>query len=190
MTVAAWGEILVGGFLWRRFPPGDVLGCWAMDWRKVRAGWPAGAGGGPDRLGGLGHGMCCGAAGAGGVLVGLRIPTTVDCPHRAPDLALTQILVETVSLVLIVTLLARFPRSAQEGEELDRPWTFRRGVTVAVAIGFGMMMTAMGLLVTARPHSERIGGWYLKTSVGRRIEGRTRSWSISGGSTRLARSQS
>lgn len=162
MTVAAW-VILVGGFLWRRFPPGDVLellgdGLAEHRWDGLRVLVAA-----LIALGALGTVMLRSwPAQVVSLSVSGFLTTVYFVLYRAPDLALTQILVETVSLVLIVTLLARFPRSAQEGEELDRPWTFRRGVTVAVAIGFGMMMTAMGLLVTARPHSERIGGWYLE----------------------------
>lgn len=81
--------------------------------------------------------------------------------YHGPDLALTQILVETVALVLIALLLARFPLSAQEGELADRRWNARQVFSAAVAVGFGAVMTAIGLLVIARPHPEAIGGWFL-----------------------------
>ncbi len=154
--------VLVGGFLWVRFPPGEVLDLLGDGLSEHR--W--------DGLRVLVAALI--ALGALGVVILRSWPAQVVALsvsgfmttvyfvlYRAPDLALTQILVETVSLVLIVTLLARFPRSAQEGEDVDRRWRFRQVVSLVVAIGFGIMMTAMGLLVTTRPHPNRIGGWFL-----------------------------
>jgi multisubunit Na+/H+ antiporter MnhB subunit len=85
--------------------------------------------------------------------------------YRAPDLALTQILVETVALVLVVTLLARFPRSAQSGEESATRWTLARWGTLGVAVAFGGSMTLLGLLVTVRPHPDPIGPWFNTRTV-------------------------
>lgn len=85
--------------------------------------------------------------------------------YHAPDLALTQILVETVSLVLVALLLARFPQSAQAGEEADRRWIPRQWIAAILAMLFGATMTALGLLVTARPHPERFGGWFNEQTI-------------------------
>lgn len=158
--------VMVGGFLWMRFPPGVVLellgnGLADHQWDGLRV-----------MVAVL---VALGAAGAVTLrtwpaqLVSLSVSgfmtTVYFVLYRAPDLALTQILVETVSLVLIVTLLARFPRSAQAGEDSDRRWTVRRVVAVLVAVGFGVMMTALGLLVTARPHARPIGHWYMEKTM-------------------------
>ncbi|MFN0068447.1 MAG: hydrogen gas-evolving membrane-bound hydrogenase subunit E [Limisphaerales bacterium] len=85
--------------------------------------------------------------------------------YRAPDLALTQILVDTVALVLIVYLLSRFARAAQQGEARDRAPGVSRPARLAVSVGVGVMMTALGLLVTARPGARPIGPWFLETTV-------------------------
>lgn len=165
VVVSAWVAV-VGGFLWVRFPPGEVLellGAGLADhrWDNLRA-WVAAL-------------IALGALGAvvlrtwPAQLVALSVSgfmtTVYFVLYRAPDLALTQILVDTVSLVLIVTLLARFPKSAQAGEEVGRRWSGRRWMALGVAAGFGVMMTAMGVLVTARPHSSPVGGWYLEKTV-------------------------
>ena len=165
VSVGAW-VILVGGYLWMRFPPAEVLellgdGMADHHWDGLRV-WVA---------------ILIGLGAIGAVvlrtwpaqLVALSVSgfmtTVYFVLYRAPDLALTQILVETVSLVLVVTLLARFPRSAQQGEDSVRRWTARRVVTLAVSVGFGVMMMAVGLLVMARPGPQRLGGWYLEKTV-------------------------
>jgi len=154
---------LVGGFLWMHFSPGEVLellgnGLSNQRWDGLRVLVAA-----LIALGALGTVVLRSwTAQLVALSVSGFLTTIYFVLYRAPDLALTQILVETVSLVLIVTLLARFPRSAQAGEDSDRRWTLGRVVALAVAIGFGAMMTAMGLLVTARPHPDRIGWWFLE----------------------------
>jgi multicomponent Na+:H+ antiporter subunit A len=69
--------------------------------------------------------------------------------HGAPDLALTQVLVETVTLVVFVLVLRRLPEYFT-----DRPWTQRRywqmaiGTLVAVTVG-GLMLIATGARTAA-----------------------------------------
>ena len=85
--------------------------------------------------------------------------------YRAPDLALTQILVETVTLILVLLLLARFPRSAQEGEESGRPTGSRLLCQIVLSLGVGAMVTGLVLATTARPHPEPIGPGFLAHTV-------------------------
>ncbi len=85
--------------------------------------------------------------------------------YRAPDLALTQILVETVTLILVLLLLARFPRSAQEGEERRKAVKLRRVFHMLLALSVGGLTTALVLLVTANPHRNPIGRGLLENSV-------------------------
>lgn len=85
--------------------------------------------------------------------------------YRAPDLALTQILVETVTLILVLLLLARFPRSAQEGEERRKPVKFRRVFHVLLALSVGGLATALVLVLTANPHPDPIGRNFLARTV-------------------------
>ncbi len=80
--------------------------------------------------------------------------------YRAPDLALTQILVEVVTLILVLVLLGRFPRSAERGEETWRPPPWRRALNLALAVGMGGLMTGLVLWVNARPADRSIGDWF------------------------------
>lgn len=77
--------------------------------------------------------------------------------YRAPDLALTQILIEVVTLVLVLLLLGRFPRSAEKGEWTWRPHLARRWLNGVLAVGVGVLMTVLVLWVNARPAAERVG---------------------------------
>jgi multicomponent K+:H+ antiporter subunit A/multicomponent Na+:H+ antiporter subunit A len=85
--------------------------------------------------------------------------------YRAPDLALTQILIETVTLILVLYLLARFPRSAQRGEEDDRRFSGRRLFALGVAVCVGIMMTGLSLLVTGDASTARLGDRFLSETL-------------------------
>ncbi|QAY69348.1 Na+/H+ antiporter subunit A [Xylanimonas protaetiae] len=63
--------------------------------------------------------------------------------HGAPDLALTQVLTETVTLVVMVLVLRRLPPYFS-----DRPLAASRWVRLAIGVGVGAVMM---LLVTAAP---------------------------------------
>ncbi|WP_425955812.1 Na+/H+ antiporter subunit A [Xylanimonas sp. McL0601] len=63
--------------------------------------------------------------------------------HGAPDLALTQVLTETVTLVVMVLVLRRLPPYFS-----DRPLAAGRWVRLAIGIGVGVVMM---LLVTVAP---------------------------------------
>ncbi len=77
--------------------------------------------------------------------------------YRAPDLALTQILVEVATLVLVLVVLGRFPASAERGEWTHRPRTARRVLNGALAAGVGGLMTTLVLWSNTRPLRERVG---------------------------------
>jgi multicomponent Na+:H+ antiporter subunit A len=86
--------------------------------------------------------------------------------YQAPDLALTQILVDTVTLILILILLGRFHRGGRAGEvtaEHSRP---RQVFNALLAVGVGLVVTAIVLIMTAQPHPDRIGRRFLETTVG------------------------
>lgn len=85
--------------------------------------------------------------------------------YRAPDLALTQILVETASLVLVVVLLARFPRSAEIGEKKDHPSPARRFTNIAVAAAIGLMMCWFTLAATSQPRKDAMGPFFTENTV-------------------------
>lgn len=85
--------------------------------------------------------------------------------YRAPDLALTQILIEVVTLFMILILLGRFPRSAERGEIENQPRLWRKGLNVGLSLGVGGLMTAFVLLVTGSPAQERLGQFLLEQTI-------------------------
>lgn len=85
--------------------------------------------------------------------------------YQAPDLALTQILVESVSLILLLLLLGRFPKSAERGEALRRPRWSRQVLNGGLAAGLGATMTGLTLVMTAQPHPDLLGPFYLTATL-------------------------
>ncbi|HWS38378.1 MAG TPA: Na+/H+ antiporter subunit A [Actinoplanes sp.] len=66
--------------------------------------------------------------------------------HGAPDLALTQFLVETVTLVMVVLVLRRLPSHFSQ-----RPGSWRRRVRLGIGVAVGTVMAGVGYLaVSAR----------------------------------------
>jgi multicomponent Na+:H+ antiporter subunit A len=71
----------------------------------------------------------------------------------APDLALTQILVETVTLVAAVLVIVRMPDGA-----LSSPGTsvMARGVRIALAVCVGSLMTALALVIPGQRRAQEV----------------------------------
>jgi NADH:ubiquinone oxidoreductase subunit 5 (subunit L)/multisubunit Na+/H+ antiporter MnhA subunit len=97
-------------------------------------------------------------------LVGL-IVTTIYILFRAPDLALTQILVETLVLVATVVLLIRLRTVEILPSEQTRG--LRRVVHLFVAIAAGALMAGLTMVASSRGLSdfERLGTTYLARTV-------------------------
>jgi NADH:ubiquinone oxidoreductase subunit 5 (subunit L)/multisubunit Na+/H+ antiporter MnhA subunit len=85
--------------------------------------------------------------------------------YSAPDLALTQILIEVVTLFMILILLGRFPRSAQVGEQTFRAPPLRNALNVVISLCVGAMMTCFVLLMGNTPHPQKIGPFFLENTV-------------------------
>jgi multisubunit Na+/H+ antiporter MnhB subunit len=85
--------------------------------------------------------------------------------YRAPDLALTQLLIETVTLILVLLLLNRFPRSAEDGEQSDKPSPLVRFMNVGLATGVGVVMTVLVLIFSTGLPEERVGDLVLDQTV-------------------------
>ena len=85
--------------------------------------------------------------------------------YQAPDLALTQILVDTATLILILILLGRFPRQAELAEPDTRWRRARTAMNIAISLGVGATVTLLVLVMTAHPHPDRIGLRFLETTV-------------------------
>lgn len=79
--------------------------------------------------------------------------------YRAPDLALTQFVVETITVALFLLCFYHLPKLRKRNELIRSKWT-----NASIAIGFGAMMT----LVSISTHSSRwfdsISEYFLETS--------------------------
>ena len=97
-------------------------------------------------------------AGVAGLVVGLAFVW-----FSAPDLAMTQLLVEVVTIVLMMLALGFLPRKApleRARGDRGRQWVH---AALAVAAGVGMSVIAWSVLV--RPFPQSISPFYLETTV-------------------------
>ncbi len=85
--------------------------------------------------------------------------------YHAPDLALTQMLIEAVMLILMLLLLAHFPRSEELNERESLFFTFRKLIKMAVAGGAGITVTVLILLMMSYPFQNPIGQFFLENAV-------------------------
>jgi len=83
--------------------------------------------------------------------------------YRAPDLAMTQILVESASVVMILLLLSRFPSSQLLRSEEKRE-AKGRIFRVILSGGVGLVMTCLVLFADRHSHPDPIGPKYLELS--------------------------
>ncbi|SIT81150.1 monovalent cation/H+ antiporter subunit A [Pontibaca methylaminivorans] len=83
----------------------------------------------------------------------------------APDLAVTQLLVEIVTTVLLLLGLRWLPqRNERIPGDRDMRARIRRGSDLLIAILGGMGMTAMAYAVMAMPSGLTVGDWFLRNS--------------------------
>lgn len=84
---------------------------------------------------------------------------------RAPDLAMTQVLVETATLLLVLLLLARFPRSAEEASGLRERWGGRKVFNLVVASAVGGLTTVLSLMALRPRAFDPVGDFFLEATV-------------------------
>lgn len=82
--------------------------------------------------------------------------------YRAPDLALTQILIESASLVLLLIFILRFPSLRHTPVRLPRP---RAAMNFLIAAATGVLMFFFTLLFAGQPVSDPLGNAYLEASL-------------------------
>lgn len=85
--------------------------------------------------------------------------------YRAPDLALTQLLVETATLLLVLLVVVRFKRDGADLEPLPPRSRRSRLARVAIATAGGLFFGMGVLLFPSLPLMERAGGYYLESSI-------------------------
>jgi NADH:ubiquinone oxidoreductase subunit 5 (subunit L)/multisubunit Na+/H+ antiporter MnhA subunit len=81
--------------------------------------------------------------------------------NKAPDLALTQMLIESATLVLLLLLLGRFPQGAQADEAKDRGRSLRKIVAAVISVAVGLIVFLYMLHITALPHPRPMGKDFL-----------------------------
>jgi multisubunit Na+/H+ antiporter MnhB subunit len=85
--------------------------------------------------------------------------------QRAPDLALTQMLIESATLVLLLLLLGRFPQAAQAADEADKDFTPRKGLAAVLSIATGFAVFFLILYMTSKPHPHPMGRHFLEQTL-------------------------
>ncbi len=104
---------------------------------------------------GFGHSRLTMVIGAGVVGFGLAL---IYLMHGAADLAMTQVLVETLTVILVVLVLIHVPKLKELRSATSK---VRDGV---IAVAAGAMMTLLILAVTAVPFDAFISEYYAETS--------------------------
>lgn len=84
---------------------------------------------------------------------------------KAPDLAMTQILVEAATLVLVLLLLSRFPQTAEAGEHDPRGGKVRLVVRIVLSTGMGLLATLITVQALKPKHPDFAGAYYLNNTV-------------------------
>lgn len=77
--------------------------------------------------------------------------------YQAPDLAMTQILVESASVVMILVLIARFSTASRAGTRFEFSFTWKQGIRVVLALGMGVLGTGLVLFADANAHPDPVG---------------------------------
>jgi multicomponent Na+:H+ antiporter subunit A len=77
----------------------------------------------------------------------------------APDLALTQLLVETASVAMFLAVFVFLPQYAPPSERVARP------AHLALATVFGLTMVAVLYIVRGHRHAESISKYFVENSV-------------------------
>ncbi len=94
-------------------------------------------------------------AGLGVVGIGVALVFII---YGAPDVAITQLLVETLVVVLVAVVLLRMPHLYREGKVIHRP------LDAVLAVALGAMTTAVMLMVLDQPLDRRLTTYFEQTS--------------------------
>lgn len=79
---------------------------------------------------------------------------------NAPDLALTQLMVEAISTVLIVVVFSRLPQISRESASGRY-----RAANIAVAVGFGLMASLVSAIALGNVYFESISHYFVENSI-------------------------
>ncbi|MFC4022721.1 Na+/H+ antiporter subunit A [Oceanobacillus longus] len=79
--------------------------------------------------------------------------------YRAPDIALTQLVVETISIALFLLCFYHLPRMNKREESVRTKTT-----NIIISVGFGLMMTLIGISAHSTNLFDSISDYFLETS--------------------------
>lgn len=80
--------------------------------------------------------------------------------YRAPDLALTQLVIETVTVVLFLLAFYHLPRLEKRSEPLRT-----KAVNLFIALSFGGLMTLIGISAHSTDWFDKISDYFIETSL-------------------------
>ena len=80
--------------------------------------------------------------------------------YRAPDLALTQLVIETITMALFLLCFYHFPKLRKREETKKTIFT-----NLIVSIGFGLLMTAIGISALSSNWFDKISEYFVETSL-------------------------
>ncbi|WP_223154978.1 Na+/H+ antiporter subunit A [Alkalibacillus aidingensis] len=79
--------------------------------------------------------------------------------YRAPDLALTQLIVETVTVALFMLCFYHLPNLSKTKAPL-----FQKGINVAISVGFGLLMMVVGISAYNSRAFDPISDFFIENS--------------------------
>src|SRR5699024_4928811 len=80
--------------------------------------------------------------------------------YRAPDLALTQLVIETVSIVLFLLVYRHLPKLKNRTEPVRT-----KTVNLIISIGFGVLLTLIGISAHSTDWFESISQYFVDTAL-------------------------
>ena len=93
--------------------------------------------------------------------VGFSVALLIFLGLGAPDLAMTQMLVETLIVVIILLVLRHLPTIQAERSETG----LSRAASAALAVGAGVLVTGLALAVAAVPFDPSVSTYFAQESV-------------------------
>lgn len=79
--------------------------------------------------------------------------------YRAPDLALTQLVIETVTVVLFLLCFYHLPKLRKRDDSKSTVFT-----NVIISVGFGLLMTVIGISAHSTNWFDKISEYFIETS--------------------------
>ncbi|WP_099158577.1 Na+/H+ antiporter subunit A [Virgibacillus ndiopensis] len=79
--------------------------------------------------------------------------------YRAPDLALTQLVIETVSVVLFLLCFYHMPKLRKRDETKSS-----KSINIIISVGFGALMTIIGISAHSSKWFDSIADYFIETS--------------------------